>query len=54
VTFLLFWAPKIHFCIGRNENKEKFLDYFGLRMLLPIHIQLLNIENPKKPKIDSS
>jgi hypothetical protein len=27
--------------------------YFGLRILLPIHIQLLEIENLKNPKIDT-
>jgi hypothetical protein len=49
----LFCAPKTHFCIGRHENKEKCRFYFGLRILLPMQIQLLEIENPKNPKIDS-
>jgi hypothetical protein len=38
---------------GKHENTEKLLYYFGLRILLPIQIQLLDIENPKHPKIDS-
>jgi hypothetical protein len=49
VTFPLFWAPKTHFRIGRHENKEKRLFYFGL---LPFKIQ--EIENPKNPKIHFS
>jgi hypothetical protein len=48
----IFWL-KHHFPIGRHDNKEKRLFYFGLRIRLPIQIQLLNIENPKNPKIDS-
>jgi hypothetical protein len=47
VTFSLFWAPKTHFHVGRHENKEKRLFYFGLRIFLPIQIQLKEIENPK-------
>jgi hypothetical protein len=44
VTFSLFWAPKTHFRIGKHENKEKLLFYFGLRIPLPFQIQL---ENPR-------
>jgi hypothetical protein len=41
------------FCFrtGRHQNKEKLLFYFGLRILLPIQIQQLDIENPNNPKI---
>jgi hypothetical protein len=46
-------ASKTDFRKGRHENKEKRLFYFGLRILLPIQIQLLEIENPKNPKVDS-
>jgi hypothetical protein len=53
VIFALFWAPKSHLCRGRRENKEKRLFYFDLRTLLPIQIQLLDIENLIKPKLDS-
>jgi hypothetical protein len=35
------------FRAGRNGNKEKYLFYFVLRVLLPIKIQMLGIENPK-------
>jgi hypothetical protein len=37
----------INFWAGRHENKEKSLFYFGPRTLLPIQIQLVDIENPK-------
>jgi hypothetical protein len=47
VNFSLFWAKKTLFRAGRHENKEKRLFYFGLRILLPIQIQLLEIENKK-------
>jgi hypothetical protein len=47
VTFFLFWAIKTHFRAGGHENKEKRLRYFGLRILLPIQIQLLEIETQK-------
>jgi hypothetical protein len=50
MTLSFFWALKTHFRIGRHENKEKRLFYFGLRILLPIQIQLLETENPKNPK----
>jgi hypothetical protein len=40
---------KNHLPAGRHENKGKHL-----RILLPIQIQLLDIENSKKAKIDSS
>jgi hypothetical protein len=53
VNISLFWAPNTHFWAGRHQNKEKHLFYFGLQMLLLIQIQLLDIENPKHPKIDS-
>jgi hypothetical protein len=52
MTFSLFCALKTHFRTGRHENKEKRLCYFGLRIFLPIQLQLLAIENPKNPKID--
>jgi hypothetical protein len=52
VTFLLFGAPKTDFRIKRYENKEARLCYFDLRILLPIQMQLVEIENPKKRKID--
>jgi hypothetical protein len=45
------------FRIGRHENKKKHLFYFGFRILLPIQIQLLEIENLKKstpPKEEAS
>jgi hypothetical protein len=38
---------KTHFRAGRHENKEKRRFYFGLRILLPIQIQLLEIEIQK-------
>jgi hypothetical protein len=52
VDFLFFGPKKTRFQAGRHENKEKRLFYFGLRILLPIQIQLLDIVNPKNPKID--
>jgi hypothetical protein len=45
-------GPKTHFWALRHE-KEKRIYYVGLRIILPIQIQLLNIENPKKSKIAS-
>jgi hypothetical protein len=45
VTFSLFWASKTHFRKGRHENKESSIFFFGLGILLPILIQLLDIEN---------
>jgi hypothetical protein len=48
-----FWAPKTHVQIGRQENKEKRLFYFDLRIRLPIQISLFEIKNPKNLKIDS-
>jgi hypothetical protein len=53
VTFSFFWALKTRFREGRHENKEKRLFYVGLKILLPIQIQLLEIENPKNSKTDS-
>jgi hypothetical protein len=60
VTFSLCWAIKTHFQTGRHENKEKRFLYFGLYnfgliLLLwsVLYITLLEIENPKNPKIDS-
>jgi hypothetical protein len=41
-----------HFRRGRHKNK-KHLFYFGLIIPLPIQIQLLDNENPRKTKIDS-
>jgi hypothetical protein len=52
VNFSLFWVQQTNFQTESHENKEKRLFYFGLRILLPIKIQLLDIENPKNPKID--
>jgi hypothetical protein len=52
-NFSLFWAQKTYFRTGRHKNKENRLFYFGLRILLPIQLQLLDIENPKNPKIDA-
>jgi hypothetical protein len=47
MLFSLFWAQKkTLFRAGKHENKEKRLFFFGLRILLPIQIQLLDIENP--------
>jgi hypothetical protein len=37
--------------LGIMKIKTKRLFYFGLRILLPIQIPLLDIENPKYPKI---
>jgi hypothetical protein len=51
--FFSFLGPKTHFRVGRHENKGKRQFYFGLRILLPIQIQLLDIESPKNPKIES-
>jgi hypothetical protein len=48
VIFSLFGPQKTHYWAGRHESKEKCIFYFGLRILLPIQIQLLDIENPKK------
>jgi hypothetical protein len=53
----LFWelfVPKAsltHFRIGRHENKVKHLFYFGLAIILPNQIQLLDIETIKKRKL---
>jgi hypothetical protein len=47
VTFLLFGPKKAPFWAERHENKDKRSSYFGHRILLPIQIQLLDIENPK-------
>jgi hypothetical protein len=35
------------------EIKKNAFFYFGLRILMPIQIQLLEIKNPRNPKIDS-
>jgi hypothetical protein len=48
VTLSLSWAKKTPFRAGRHENKEKSLFYFGLRIRLPIQIQLLDIEKKSK------
>jgi hypothetical protein len=50
IDFFSFLGPKTHFCKGRHENKEKHIFYFGLRILSPIQIELLETENPKDPK----
>jgi hypothetical protein len=47
MNFSLFWAQKAYFRAERYENKEKCIFYFGLRILLSVQIQLLDIENPK-------
>jgi hypothetical protein len=44
---LSLFCPKTYFRAGSHENKEKHLCYYGLGNLLPIQIQLLDIENPK-------
>jgi hypothetical protein len=44
VTFSIFGALKAQFQAGRRENKAKRLFYFGLRIILPIQIHLLEIE----------
>jgi hypothetical protein len=51
--FFPFLDPKTHFRERIHENKEKRLLYFGVRIPLPIQIQLLDIENPKNLKIDA-
>jgi hypothetical protein len=38
----------MHFRAGKRKKKEKRLYYFGVRSLVPIQIQLLDIENSKK------
>jgi hypothetical protein len=53
VTFSHFCPKKNHFSVGRHENREKSLFYFLLRIVLLIQFQLLEIENPKNPKIDA-
>jgi hypothetical protein len=42
----IFGPKKPYFWAGRHENKEKRLFYFGLKILSPIQIQSLDIENP--------
>jgi hypothetical protein len=51
--FFSFLGSRTHFRTGRHENKEKPHFYFGLRILLPIQIQLQEIENPKIQKSTS-
>jgi hypothetical protein len=46
LDLFLFLALKTHFRVDRHENKEESHFYF----ILPIQIQLLDIENPKNPK----
>jgi hypothetical protein len=46
-----FFSTKQLFPHRNKDNKEKRLFYFGLRVLLPIQIQLLLIGNLKTPKI---
>jgi hypothetical protein len=46
--FLPFVCPKTYFRIGKQENKETRIFYIDFRILLPIQIQLLGIENLKK------
>jgi hypothetical protein len=55
VFWAFFWVfgPKINFRVASHENKENRLFYFGLRNLLSVQNQLLDIENPKNQKIDS-
>jgi hypothetical protein len=47
-------AKKTSFSAGRHENKGKRHFSFVFRILLQIQIQLLDFENPKNLKIDSS
>jgi hypothetical protein len=49
----LLLVHKTRLRIGRHENKEKHPFYFGLSINLLIQNQLLDIENPKNPEIDS-
>jgi hypothetical protein len=49
--FLFFGPQKTHSRVRRHENTGKHLFYFGLRIIVLIQIQLLEIENPKKSKI---
>jgi hypothetical protein len=44
-------GPKTHFRRGRHENNEKRLFYFGLRILLQIQCQFLDIRKSKISKI---
>jgi hypothetical protein len=53
VTFSLFWAQETHFCIGRHENKEKRLFYFGPRILIANPNSVERDRKTKTPKIDS-
>jgi hypothetical protein len=53
VNFSLLWVQNTHFSIGRREKKKKRLSTLALEFFLPIQIQLLGIENPNNPKIDS-
>jgi hypothetical protein len=46
----LFLGQKSHFRTGRHAIKETHLFYIGLRIILPIQIQLLDIKNPKIQK----
>jgi hypothetical protein len=51
--FLFVGSRKL---ISKREDMKiikKCLFYFGLTIFLPIQIQLLDIEDPKNPKIDS-
>jgi hypothetical protein len=50
VTFSFVRAQKLISDIGIPENIEKRLFYFGLRIRLPIQIQLLEIETRKIQK----
>jgi hypothetical protein len=49
--FFFFSDPNNSFPHRKTWNTEKRLLYFDLRVLLPIQIQLQEIEIPKNPKI---
>jgi hypothetical protein len=51
ISFIFNFLQR-NFRMGRHENKEKRLVYFGLRILLPIQIQWQEIEHPENQKID--
>jgi hypothetical protein len=43
ISCLISWDPKIHFHLGRLENKNRPF-FFDFRNPLPIKIQLLDTE----------
>jgi hypothetical protein len=48
VTSALFWVPKLISAWEVMQIMRNVFFFFDLRILLPIQIQLLEIENPKK------